>query len=595
MSKSKLNPKEKPKAKLTKSQLRKSFRIFEYVLPYKWSFVTGFALLVISSLVFMIFPVAAGELLNIATGEGTYGYTINQVGFVLLGVLLVQSISSYLRVILFANISEKGMGDVRKALYQKLLTLPITFFEQNRVGELTSRSASDIEQLQSTFSIVLAEFIRQVIILLVGVVYLLVKMPKLTFLMLATFPVIVLIGLFFGRYIRKLSKNRQNELAKTNVIIEETLQNIAAVKSFTNEWFETIRYAKNIDEVIRISLSYARVRGLFIVFIIAVLFGVIFFVLWSGAKMVESNEMLVGELVTFISLTAIIGAAISGFANMYAQIIGAVGATERIFDILDQKSELELIESKASHNQIDGDIEYKNVSFSYPTRPDIEVLSKINLKIKAGQTIALVGASGAGKSTIVQLLMRLYPLNAGQINVNNRKVEEYNLNEYRHNMAIVPQEIMLFGGTIAENIAYGKPNADESEIIEAAKQANAWEFVQKFPEGLETMVGERGVKLSGGQRQRVAIARALLRNPNILILDEATSSLDAESEQLVQEALEKLMKNRTTIIIAHRLATIKNADKIYVLNEGNIIESGTHQELLEQKGAYNQLIQLQMY
>lgn len=586
--------KEEKKPKLTKSQLRKSLRIFEYVLPYKWSFIIGFVLLVISSLVFMIFPVAAGELLNIATGKGTQGLTINQVGLVLLGVLFVQSFSSYLRVILFANISEKGMGDVRKGLYKKLLTLPITFFEQNRVGELTSRSASDIEQLQSTFSIVLAEFIRQVIILFVGVVYLLFKMPKLTFLMLATFPVIVLIGLFFGRYIRKLSKNRQSELAKTNVIIEETLQNISAVKAFTNEWFEAVRYSKTIDEVIRISLSYARVRGLFIVFIIAVLFGVIFFVLWSGAKMVESGDMLVGELVTFISLTAIIGAAISGFANMYAQIVGAVGATERIFDILDQESELEIVENKNSTMQLDGDIEYKNVAFSYPTRTDIEVLKNINLKIKAGQTIALVGASGAGKSTIVQLLMRLYPINGGEIKVNDKKIEEYNINQYRHNIAIVPQEIMLFGGTISENIAYGKFNASQEEIIEAAKQANAWEFIQGFPEGLETMVGERGVKLSGGQRQRIAIARALLRNPNILILDEATSSLDAESEQLVQDALEKLMKNRTTIIIAHRLATIKNADKIYVLNQGNIIEEGTHQSLLDEKGAYNQLIQLQM-
>lgn len=584
--------------KFDRAQFNKALRVFQYIKPYRWYFFGGLVLLTLSSLVFMVFPVAAGELLNIATGKPTYGVSLRDIGWVLATVLLLQSATSYIRVLLMAVVSERGMAGLRQALYDKLITLPITFFENNRVGELTSRSTADVQQLQDAFSVTLAEFLRQIITLIVGITILLVMTRRLAFLMLATFPFVILIALFFGRYIRRLSRDRQDELAKTNSIIEETLQSISVVKSFTNEWFESLRYGKSIDRVVSISLRFARIRGLFIVFIIAVLFGVMFFVLFQGAAMVQDGTMPAGDLVTFIALTGIIGGAIGGLGDLYTQLLKAIGATERIMDILDTPEEIRLsANGGAAQPQgaptLHGDIQYQDVAFSYPTRSDVEVLKRVSLTVKSGQTVALVGSSGSGKSTIVQLLMRFYDYDGGSITIGGQPITDLDLSELRRHIAIVPQEVMLFGGTIRENIAYGDPNADEAAIIEAARQANAWRFIEQFPEGLDTVVGERGVKLSGGQRQRVAIARAILRNPTILILDEATSSLDAESEQLVQQALNHLMKGRTSIVIAHRLATIRNADCIYVLDGGQIIEAGTHEELSALDGMYQSLAKLQ--
>jgi ABC-type multidrug transport system fused ATPase/permease subunit len=583
------------KVKLSREGAKKAMKILAYIAPYRWQFITGLVLLGLSSSIFMVFPVAAGELLNVATGDSRYNLSVNQIGIGLIVILFIQASFSYMRVWLFSIVSEKGMADIRKTLYEKLVSMPITFFEDNRVGELTSRSASDVQQLQDAISITLAEFIRQIIILLIGISVLVFYTGRLTLLMLSTVPFVVVVAYFFGRHIRKLSKERQDELAKTNTIIEETLQAIYSVKSYTNEWFEVMRYGTSIDKVVHISLRFARIRGIFIVFIIAVLFGVMFFVLWQGARMVEAGTLLPGDLVTFISLTAFVGGAIGGLSDLYTQLIRAVGSTERIIEILEKPSELQAKDGKLPITEpLTGDIEFKNVHFTYPSRTDVPILKGINLSIKGGKTIAFVGASGSGKSTLVQLLMRFYEINEGNILVNNKNIKEYNITALRKNMAIVPQEVILFGGTIRENIAYGKPNATEAEILEAAEQANAMEFITRFPEGLETIVGERGVKLSGGQRQRIAIARAILKNPSILLLDEATSSLDAESEKVVQDALNKLMVGRTSIVIAHRLATIREVDCIYVLDKGQIIEQGSHDELwAKEDGAYNALARLQ--
>ncbi len=586
---------ENEKLKFSKDGLEKAKKILPYLKDYKYHFFVGFFLLILSSSIFLVFPVAGGELLNVATGKSRYNITINQIGIGLIFVLFIQGFFSYARVWLFAIISEKGMANIRKAFYEKLVSLPIPFFEENRVGELTSRSASDVQQLQDAISITLAEFVRQIIILIGGITILVVMTGKLTLLMLVTLPFVVIAAYFFGRYIRTLSRDRQDELAKTNTIIEETLQAIYAVKAYTNEWFEIMRYGKSIDKVVLISLRFAKIRGLFFVFIISVLFGVLFFILWQGARMVENGAMLPGDLVTFITLSGFIGGSIAGLSNLYTELIRAIGATERIVEILALPSELLASDGQ---NQITtplrGDIIYKNVFFHYPSRLDVPILKGINLEIKGGQTVALVGASGSGKSTIVQLLMRFYELNEGIISVNGKNIKDYNITELRKNIAIVPQEVILFGGTIRENIEYGKPSATEAEVIEAAKQANTMEFIDRFPEGLDTIVGDRGVKLSGGQRQRIAIARAILRNPSILLLDEATSSLDAESEKVVQDALNNLMKGRTSIVIAHRLATIREADCIYVLENGQILEKGTHEELfVRENGAYSGLAKLQ--
>lgn len=584
------------KEKLTKERLTRAARIFRYIRPYKWSFIIGMLLLSTSSLLFMVFPGAAGEMANVANGsEPKFDLSLQQFGLFFLVLLIVQGVFSYLRTILFANVSEKGMADVRKALYQSLITQDVPFFEQRRVGELTSRITSDVEKLQTAFSVTLAEFIRQLITLVAGIAIIAWLTPHLSYIMLLTFPVVVIIAMIFGRYIRQISKKRQDELANTNVIVEETLQSFTVVKSFTNEWYEALRYGRSIDKVVQISLKFARTRGLFFIFIITVLFGAIFFILWRGALLVQSGEMQVGDLFSFILYTAFIGGAIGGLGNLYTELISAIGATERIQEILDRPGEVQPSNVPLQpHEQLTGAITYRDVAFRYPSRPDMEVLRGINLRIEPGQKVALVGASGAGKSTIVQLLLQFYKIDEGAILVDDKSIYEYDLLKYRQNIAIVPQEVLLFGGTIRENILYGKPNASDAEVTQAAQQANAWDFIQSFPDGLNTIVGERGVKLSGGQRQRIAIARAILKDPAILLLDEATSSLDAESEKLVQEALTRLMEGRTSIIIAHRLATIRDVDCIYVLENGRIVEQGTHQELsLREDGVYNTLAKLQ--
>lgn len=595
MARNKEQPENEPKAKFSKEGFNKAKTILVYLKEYRMHFFIGLVFLILSSLTFMIFPLAAGEMLNIATGKGRYGLTIDEIGLGLLIVLVLQGVLSYLRVWTFSIVSEKGMANIRKAFYRKLISMRMTFFEENRVGELTSRSASDVQQLQDAIAITSAEFIRQIITLIGSIVILTVMTGRLTLLMLATLPFVVISAYFFGRYIRTLSRERQDELAKTNTIIEETLQAIYAVKSYTNEWFEVLRYGKSIDKVVNVSLRFARIKGLFIVFIISVLFGVIFFIVWQGAKMVEDGSMPAGDLVTFITFSALIAGSIAGLGNLYTQLVRAIGSTERIVEILEQDGELTATDGEKDFGlPLRGDIIYNNVEFSYPSRLDVPILKGIDLEIKGGQTVALVGSSGSGKSTIVQLLMRFYDTNSGLISVNGKSIYDYNITELRKNLAIVPQEVILFGGTIHENIEYGKPGAAKEEILEAARQANALEFIERFPEGLETIVGDRGVKLSGGQRQRIAIARAILRNPSILLLDEATSSLDAESERLVQDALNNLMKGRTSIVIAHRLATIREADCIYVLEHGKIIEKGTHEELFDKKnGAYSTLAKLQ--
>ncbi len=594
MRRRKVDP-DQPKVRLNRKLLLNSARIFRFIRPYRWSFFLGMLLLSASSLVFMVFPGAAGEMANAAVGKSRFSYTLTEYGLFFLVLLLIQGLFSFFRTILFARVSEKGMADVRKALFQTLITQEVAFFEQRRVGELTSRITTDVEQLQNVFSVTLAEFIRQIVILIAGVIIIAFLTPELSRIMLLTIPIVVVLALFFGRYIRRISRERQDHLAEANVVVEETLQSFSVVKSFTNEWLEAIRYGKTVDQVVGISLRFARIRGLFFIFIITILFGSIFFILWQGAFLVQAGQIEVGDLFSFILYTGIIGGAIGGLGNLYTALTGAIGATERILEILDQGSEVPLEKvTLQPEDRIRGLVQYQDVHFTYPTRPDVQVLKGINLEIQPGQKVALVGPSGAGKSTIVQLLLQYYDVSRGEIRVDNQLANEYGLLKYRKNIGIVPQEVLLFGGTIRENIRYGNPDATEEQILEAAKQANAWEFIRDFPDQMDTVVGERGLKLSGGQRQRVAIARAILKDPAILILDEATSSLDAESEKLVQEALDLLMEGRTSIIIAHRLATIRNVDQIYVLDQGRIVEQGTHTELsLIEDGLYSNLSRLQ--
>lgn len=587
--------KELPKGKLDRESLKNAIRIFRFIRPYGGYLILGLITLVISSSTTLILPYLSGEMVDISLENSINDWSLRDIGRFFIILFVIQGVTSYFRVLFFALVSEKGIADVRKAVYSKLIGLPITFFEENKSGELISRISSDVGQLYNAFSTIIAEFIRQFFTLIASVTLLLFRATELSLIMLAIFPVAIIAAMFFGRYIRKLSKTRQEKLADANSILGESIQAIQAVKTFTNEWFERMRYGKSMDEMVVVSLKYARARALFSLVIIVLIFGSIFFILWQGARMVEAGTMSVGRLIEFLLYMIFIGASVGSLGNFYTQILGALGATERIREILDEATEVEVKDSKTVQPlQLKGNIEYQDVAFSYPTRKDVEVLKNINFSVAKGQKVALVGSSGSGKSTIVQLLLKFYDLDSGSIKVDGTDISDYNTTAYRQNIAIVPQEVILFGGTIRENISYGKPDATEKEIVNAAMQANALEFIENFPEAFDTIVGERGVKLSGGQRQRIAIARAILKDPAILLLDEATSSLDAESEKVVQDALDTLMEGRTSIIIAHRLSTIRSVDCIYVLDQGAIIESGTHTELsMIANGAYNNLAKLQ--
>ena len=581
-----------PKSKITKSSLNKALLIFQYAGNHKWKFYVGLVFLLLTGGTALAFPKLMGMLIDCVKNKDN-----TQANFIaggLLVILFLQSIFSFFRLSLFVNFTENTLANLRLALYSNLVKLPMTFFSQKRVGELNSRISSDITQIQDTLTSTIAEFLRQSILIFGGIALLANESFKLTLLMLSVVPLVAVAAVIFGRFIRKYSKKVQDQVAESQVIVEETMQGISIVKAFANEWYEIARYNGKIKEIVKIAIKGGKYRGYFASFIIFCLFGAIVAVVWFGVRLSISGEMSVGQLISFVLYSTFVGASFGGIAELYAQIQKAVGATERVFELLEEIPEKIKNTISNSNEKIKGDVSFNKVAFYYPSRKEIQVLKEVSFNANFGQKIAIVGPSGAGKSTIASLLLRFYDINGGEISIDGKNIYDYDLETLRGNMSIVPQDVILFGGTIRENIAYGKPNATEDEIIKASKQANAYQFIKGFPEKFETIVGERGIKLSGGQRQRIAIARALLKNPSILILDEATSSLDSESEKLVQEALEILMEGRTSIIIAHRLSTIRSADQIIVLDDGTIKEQGTHQELITlENGIYKNLSNLQ--
>jgi len=579
------------KKKITKASLIKSLRLFKYIKPYFGTFLVGMIFLVLSSLSSMVFPYLSGMLVDAADSEFS---EINNIALALLGIFFLNAIFSFFRIYLFAIVTQKALASLKQATYDQLIRLKMTFFSERRVGELNSRISSDISLLQETLTTTIAEFLRQIIIILIGIVLLTLISVKLTLLMLALVPAVVVVAIILGRKIRRLSKDAQDKVAESNVIVEETLQAINTVKAFVNEKFEFLRYKKKTDEVIVVSLKGAKWRGMFASFLIFCLFGSVVAVIWYGVILIQNGQMSFGDLLTFILYSVFVGASLGGIADLYSQLQKAIGATENLLEIFDEVREDE--ETVHNGNTVEqGSIAFKDVNFAYPSRKDIEVLKHLSFQVDAGNQLAIVGPSGAGKSTITSLVLRFFDINKGEILIDNLPIKDYSLENLRGAMAIVPQDVILFGGTIYENILYGKPDASKEEVREAAQKANALEFIDSFPEGMETIVGERGIQLSGGQRQRIAIARAILKNPKILILDEATSSLDSQSEKLVQEALQKLMEGRTSIVIAHRLSTIQKANKILVLKEGELVESGTHDELTQKEnGLYRDLKALQL-
>ena len=594
---------EVKRPKLNKDSIRKAKGIFQYLRPYALLYFVGWLFLVLSTTAGLVFPYLMGKLLgstvspsDVAAPTGFLTLTsVTSVATALFILFGVQALFSFFRVVIFNNVTENSLRDLRNDAFSKMVFMPMDFFNTNKVGELTSRVSSDITQIQETLRTTIAEFFRQIVIIVGGISFLFFISWKLALIMLATVPVMALIAVFFGRYIRRLSKEAQNFSANSNAIVEEALTGIANVKAFTNEYFNINRFRKNTQEMRDLNVRSGVWRGLFVSFIIFCLFGAIVFIVWQGLLMTQGAhpELSKEGFYQFVLFTIMMGASVGSLPDLYANIQKAIGATENLMDIVNGQSELDL-HPGTKKNKITGEIEFKDVKFSYPQRNDMEVLKSVSFNIQPNQTFAIVGASGSGKTTITNLLLGFYKSDDGQVLVDGVSVSDYDLNHLRENMAIVPQEVMLFSGTIQENIRFGQTDATDEQVVLAAQQANAWEFIESFPDGMQTEVGDRGIQLSGGQKQRVAIARALLKNPSILILDEATSALDSESEKLVQDALQNLMKNRTSLVIAHRLATIRKADKILVMQNGAIVETGTHQELMQLKGNYANLVSLQL-
>jgi ABC-type multidrug transport system fused ATPase/permease subunit len=599
-----LGPRKKKdtKVKLSKESYRKAKGIFSYLKPYSILFFIGWIFLFLSTTAGLVFPYLMGKLLG-STGQSQNLNesvrmidmdNINTVAISLFVLFGFQALFSFVRVVIFNNVTENTLRDMRNDAFSKLIYMPMDFFNRNKVGELTSRVSADITQIQETLRTTIAEFFRQVIIIAGGIAFLLFISWKLALIMLGTVPVMAIIAVIFGRFIRRLSKEAQDFTAQSNSIIEEALTGISNVKSFTNEIFILSKFKKSTQQTRDLNVKSGLWRGVFVSFIIFCLFGAIVFIVWQGLLMTQGQkpELSSEGFYQFVLFTIMMGASVGSLPDLYASIQKAIGSTENLMNVINETTEIEVNEGN-SRPQIEGKIKFENVSFSYPQRADIEVLKGVSFEVDKNQTLALVGASGSGKSTISNLLLKFYQPDSGTICVDNSKTSDFELTYLREHMAIVPQEVILFSGTILENIRFGKPSATIEEVQEAAKKANAWEFISTFPEQLETEVGDRGIQLSGGQKQRIAIARAILKNPTILILDEATSALDSESERLVQEALEKLMEGRTSIVIAHRLSTIRNADQILVMQQGQIIQRGKHEELIAQKGVYSELVQLQ--
>lgn len=571
---------------------RDLLRLLAYAKPYR----VRLAIALLSLLIAGVLGLAVIQVVKMLIDAAFVNHDsqkLNQLVLVLVTMFAAQAGFSFLRTYLLSYTGERIVADVRTQLYNHLTSLPVAFFANRRVGELTSRMASDVSVVQTTTTGSVTELLRLSIMLIGSITIIFVTNMRLSLLMLAIVPVVILSAHLYGRYVRKLSTNVQDRLAEANSVLEETLSAIRIVQSFVREPYERARYRDRIHDSLNLAVKRAVASGGFIAFIILVVYSGIAIVLWFGSRMVVAGRMTPGDLIAFVLYTFFVGGAVGGMSELYGQFNQAIGATRRVFELLDTEPEIKDPENPNRLENVQGHVQLTDVHFTYPDERALPVLKGVTVEAKPGEIIALVGPSGAGKSTLVALIPRFYDVSSGAITVDGHDIRSVKLADLRSAIGMVPQETTLFGGPVRENIAYGKLGATDDEIEAVARAAHAHEFIVEFPDGYDTVVGERGVKLSGGQRQRIAIARALLKNSAILILDEATSSLDSESERLVQDALETLMQGRTTFVIAHRLSTVRRADRIIVLEGGRLVEEGTHDELMTGGGLYKRLYEIQ--
>ncbi len=577
---------------------KKTFGLYSYLGKYRKIFIPSVIALFLTGALSLAFPYYLGSLIGSPQTAMQGGADlsevsekINSVVITLLIILSIQAFVAYWRVRGFIKAGESALCDLRQDVFARLVRLPMPWFMERRTGEVGSRFSADLAILQETLITTVPQMVRQSVIFVGGLIFIFITSVKLSLFMLTMIPIVVLVVAIVGRKIRKWSRDAQDQLAQSNIVAEEAVQGIADVKSYSNEGFEEDRYRSALDRYLGTVIEGSKARAMFVSFIIFILFGTISVVVWFGAGMMAKGQIDSVDFTHFILFSIFVGASLGSIPDIMSQLQKTQGATERIREILNHEIEDHREESA---DTLTGAIAARDLVFAYPSRKETQVLNGVNFEVNAGERVAIVGPSGAGKSTVFSLLLGFYDGDEGGVSFDGKSAGEIPVSTRRAAMAVVPQEVLLFGGTIRENIEYGRPGASEEEIIEAARKANAHAFIDEFPEGYDAIVGPRGVKLSGGQRQRIAIARAVLADPKILLLDEATSALDSESERLVQEALDELMKGRTSLIIAHRLGTVKSADKILVLKEGKVVEDGSHSELMAKDGTYRLLAETQL-
>jgi ABC transporter fused permease/ATP-binding protein len=566
-------------------------RLLMLAKPEWRSLVVGVVCLVVASSANLVFPQAIRVLVDGALTSGTRD-AVDRAALFMFAIGVIAAAAGATRYVLFTVAGERIVSRLRRDAYAKLLEQEIAFFDEHKTGDLTSRLASDTTVLQNAVSVNLSMTLRNFAAATGGVAMLFVTSWRLTLLMLAVVPAVALGAVVYGRRVRKLSREVQDALGKASAVGEESLAGIRTVRAFASEAHEAERYAGAVERSFQLAKKRDVMTGVFMGIAMAAATASMALVMGYGGRLVAAHAMTVGQLTSFLVYTLVVAFSLGALGDLWADFMRAAGAAERVFEIVDR---VPAIASRggAVPDRVTGLIELSHVDFAYPMRPDATVLSGLDLRIEPGQVVAVVGSSGAGKSTIAALLSRLYDPTRGLVRLDGRDLRELEPDWLRRQIGVVAQEPMLFSSTIAENIRYGRSGATDAEVEHAARVANAHDFISRFPDGYATLVGERGVQLSGGQKQRIAIARAVLKDPKILVLDEATSALDAESEHLVQEALDRLLEGRTTLVIAHRLSTVKNADRVLVLDGGKVVQQGTHHELVAEAGLYRKLVERQ--